>query len=201
MMMTTLLSPTKRMGSVVLKATLLRTATEGETTICLAKEWNGLNHKITLLVEGGRGLSGHFFWIWDSGMLPPNLGHIVGCLALSEFLFFAKNKTLQRSNHFFENTMITFFYFFIYWPKHLKTNNLEQKYGSSYLTFSFRTNFEPQELHQPEKKWKCMFSSCWFLKSDFTLVGFHFGQQQKFEKAKYPRISSSFGGNMPKAQI
>jgi hypothetical protein len=32
-------------------------------------------------------------------MLPPELGHILGCLAFSEF-FFAKNKTLPRPNHF-----------------------------------------------------------------------------------------------------
>ena len=48
------------------------------------------------MVEGG--LSEHCL-IWASGMLPPKLGHIIGCLAFTEY-FFVKNKTLPRSNHF-----------------------------------------------------------------------------------------------------
>ena len=34
-------------------------------------------------------------------MLPPKPGHILGCLALSEF-FFCQKKTLPRPNHFFK---------------------------------------------------------------------------------------------------
>ena len=46
----------------------------------------------------GEGLSGHCL-IWASGILPPKLGDILGCLAFTKY-FFVKNKTLPRSNYF-----------------------------------------------------------------------------------------------------
>ena len=45
---------------------------------------------------------------WASGMLPPKLGHILGCLAFSEY-FFANNKTLPRPNHFLKIQWEIFF--------------------------------------------------------------------------------------------
>ena len=46
----------------------------------------------------GEGVSGHCL-IWASGMLPPKLRHILGCLALKKKKI-VKKLTLRRSNHF-----------------------------------------------------------------------------------------------------
>ena len=46
----------------------------------------------------GEGVSGHCL-IWPSGMLPPKLRHILGCLTFKKQCFI-KKLTLCRSNHF-----------------------------------------------------------------------------------------------------
>ena len=64
----------------------------------------------------GEGLSGYCL-IWASSMLPPKLGHILGCLALTEY-FFCQKKNPTQVKSLFKNTMENpFFDFFQYWPK------------------------------------------------------------------------------------
>ena len=88
------------------------------------------------MLEGG--VNGHCL-ILASGMLPPKLGHILGSLAFSE-IFFDKNYTLPRPNHFLK----------IQWKIHFLTflntdrNAPKKKFRIEIWTFSFQNCFKNQ---------------------------------------------------------
>ena len=69
---------------------------------------------------GKRGLLGTF-QIWASGMLPPKLRHILGCLAFSE-KFVVKKKSLRRSNHFLKIQLDIHFWLFLIVTTRFKKN-------------------------------------------------------------------------------
>ena len=71
----------------------------------------------------GEGVSGHCL-IWASGMLPPKLRHIWGCLAFSEF-FLVKNLTLRRSNHFLKIQWKIHFFTFLNIDRNASKKKLE----------------------------------------------------------------------------
>ena len=54
---------------------------------------------------------------WASGMLPPKLGHILECLAFSEFFFLPKIKPYPGQITFLKYTWKSIFWLFNYWPK------------------------------------------------------------------------------------
>ena len=80
-----------------------------------------------------------------SGMLPPKLWHIIGCLAFSEF-FSANNKILPRLNHFLKIQRKSIFWFFLkYWPKVI-IFFFRIEIWRFFFKSVFRTTFWPQKV-------------------------------------------------------
>ena len=78
-------------------------------------------------------------------MLPPKLGHIIGCLAFTEY-FFVKNETLPRSNHFLKIQLKIIFLTFLNTDRNAPTKNLEQKYGHFHFKSALKINFWLREV-------------------------------------------------------
>ena len=83
-------------------------------------------------------------------MLPPKLGHILGCLAFSEFFFSHKNKTLSRPNHLLKIQLEIHFFTFLNTDRNAPKKILNSNYIVLYEKTAFKTDFGLWEVPQPE---------------------------------------------------